>query len=91
MKYDLLTLLLQEMGLLEVKHGLLQIAETLDFLHNNARLIHRSISPEVSSFGTILFGCWLPSSPPFLVPRRRLLIVRGTWYFYVNLLNVELI
>ncbi|KDP45586.1 hypothetical protein JCGZ_17193 [Jatropha curcas] len=35
-----------EMGLLEVKHGLLQIAETLDFLHNNARLIHRSISPE---------------------------------------------
>ncbi|XP_010063716.2 SCY1-like protein 2 [Eucalyptus grandis] len=35
-----------EMGLLEVKHGLLQIAESLDFLHNNARLIHRSISPE---------------------------------------------
>ncbi|PHT34254.1 hypothetical protein CQW23_26054 [Capsicum baccatum] len=45
-----------EMGLLEVKHGLLQIAETLDFLHNNARLIHRSISPE-----TILItsnGAW---------------------------------
>lgn len=38
---------MQEMGLLEVKHGLLQIAETLDFLHSNARLIHRSISPEV--------------------------------------------
>lgn len=35
-----------DMGLLEVKHGLLQIAETLDFLHNNARLIHRAISPE---------------------------------------------
>ncbi|XP_057972943.1 SCY1-like protein 2 A [Malania oleifera] len=35
-----------EMGLLEVKHGLLQIAESLDFLHNNARLIHRAISPE---------------------------------------------
>ncbi|KAL8167086.1 hypothetical protein V2J09_008585 [Rumex salicifolius] len=35
-----------EMGLLEVKHGLLQLAETLDFLHNNARLIHRAISPE---------------------------------------------
>ncbi|KAJ8530979.1 hypothetical protein K7X08_025710 [Anisodus acutangulus] len=45
-----------EMGLLEVKHGLLQIAETLDFLHSNARLIHRSISPE-----TILItsnGAW---------------------------------
>ncbi|XP_075110996.1 SCY1-like protein 2 B [Nicotiana tabacum] len=45
-----------EMGLLEVKHGLLQIAETLDFLHGNARLIHRSISPE-----TILItsnGAW---------------------------------
>ncbi|KAL6498394.1 SCY1-like protein 2 A [Orobanche hederae] len=35
-----------EMGLLEVKHGLLQVSETLDFLHNNARLIHRAISPE---------------------------------------------
>ncbi|KAF6176077.1 hypothetical protein GIB67_000171 [Kingdonia uniflora] len=35
-----------EMKLLEVKHGLLQVAETLDFLHNNARLIHRAISPE---------------------------------------------
>ncbi|KAK1325199.1 hypothetical protein QJS10_CPA01g02138 [Acorus calamus] len=35
-----------KMGLLEIKHGLLQVAETLDFLHNNARLIHRAISPE---------------------------------------------
>ncbi|KAK2975625.1 hypothetical protein RJ640_021070 [Escallonia rubra] len=35
-----------EMSLLEVKHGLLQIAESLDFLHNNARLIHRAVSPE---------------------------------------------
>lgn len=35
-----------EMGLLEVKHGLLQIAESLEFLHNNARLIHRAIAPE---------------------------------------------
>lgn len=35
-----------EMGLLEVKHGLLQVAESLDFLHNNACLIHRAISPE---------------------------------------------
>ena len=38
---------LQEMGLLEIKHGLLQVSETLDFLHNNARLVHRAISPEV--------------------------------------------
>ncbi|TXG53484.1 hypothetical protein EZV62_022653 [Acer yangbiense] len=35
-----------EMSLLEMKHGLLQIAETLEFLHSNARLIHRSIAPE---------------------------------------------
>ncbi|KAK9088864.1 hypothetical protein Scep_027946 [Stephania cephalantha] len=35
-----------EMGVLEVKHGLLQVAESLDFLHNNAHLIHRAISPE---------------------------------------------
>jgi len=34
------------MGLLEIKHGLLQVAETLDFLHNNAHLAHRAISPE---------------------------------------------
>lgn len=38
---------LQEMSLLEMKHGLLQIAESLEFLHSNARLIHRAISPEV--------------------------------------------
>ncbi|KAK8692095.1 hypothetical protein V6N13_075575 [Hibiscus sabdariffa] len=37
---------IKEMSLLEVKHGLLQIAESLDFLHNNACLIHRAISPE---------------------------------------------
>uniref|UniRef100_A0A0D6R132 Protein kinase domain-containing protein n=1 Tax=Araucaria cunninghamii TaxID=56994 RepID=A0A0D6R132_ARACU len=35
-----------DMGQLEIKHGLLQLAETLGFLHNNARLIHRAISPE---------------------------------------------
>ncbi|XP_039115963.1 SCY1-like protein 2 [Dioscorea cayenensis subsp. rotundata] len=35
-----------DMGILEVKHGLLQVAESLDFLHNNAHLIHRAISPE---------------------------------------------
>ncbi|AQK96599.1 ARM repeat superfamily protein [Zea mays] len=39
-------LVFQEMGLLEIKHGLLQVAETLDFLHNNAHLAHRAISPE---------------------------------------------
>ncbi|KAK2379455.1 kinase family with ARM repeat domain-containing protein [Trifolium repens] len=45
-----------EMGLLEVKHGLLQIAESLDFLHNHAHLIHRAISPE-NVFIT-LSGAW---------------------------------
>ncbi|KAF8766294.1 hypothetical protein HU200_007810 [Digitaria exilis] len=44
---DQLHLLHQEMGLLEIKHELLQLAETLDFLHNNAHLAHRAISPEV--------------------------------------------
>ncbi|KAL5843232.1 hypothetical protein ACOSQ4_009190 [Xanthoceras sorbifolium] len=34
------------MSLLEMKHGLLQIAETLEFLHSNAHLIHRAIAPE---------------------------------------------
>ncbi|KAK8691840.1 hypothetical protein V6N13_075335 [Hibiscus sabdariffa] len=48
-----------EIGLLEVKHGLLQIAETLDFLHNNARLIHCAISPEnvlITSHGAWKLG-----------------------------------
>ncbi|KAM7253073.1 hypothetical protein ACFE04_025691 [Oxalis oulophora] len=44
--YPDIEIALQEMGLLEVKHGLLQMAESLDFLHNNARLIHRAIAPE---------------------------------------------
>ncbi|XP_024396170.1 LOW QUALITY PROTEIN: SCY1-like protein 2 A [Physcomitrium patens] len=35
-----------ELGQLEVKHGLLQLTETLGFLHNNARLLHRAIGPE---------------------------------------------
>lgn len=38
---------MQELGQLEIKHGLLQLAESLGFLHNNARLIHRAISPQV--------------------------------------------
>lgn len=41
-------MIVQDMSLLEVKHGLLQISETLNFLHNNAHLIHRAISPEVT-------------------------------------------
>jgi hypothetical protein len=42
------------MGLLEIKHGLLQVAETLDFLHNNAHLAHRAISPEVTIITILL-------------------------------------
>ncbi|TYH60376.1 hypothetical protein ES332_D08G287600v1 [Gossypium tomentosum] len=48
-----------EMGLVEVKHGLLQIAECLNFLHNNARIVHRAISPEnvlITSSGAWKFG-----------------------------------
>ncbi|XP_062215123.1 SCY1-like protein 2 A [Phragmites australis] len=48
-----------EMGLLEIKHGLLQVAETLDFLHSNAHLAHRAISPEtifITSSGSWKLG-----------------------------------
>ncbi|KAG5562451.1 hypothetical protein RHGRI_005249 [Rhododendron griersonianum] len=45
-----------EMGLVEVKHGLLQIAESLNFLHNNARLIHLAIAPE--NVLITLSGAW---------------------------------
>ncbi|MCO5572030.1 hypothetical protein L7F22_025781 [Adiantum nelumboides] len=34
------------LGKLELKHGLLQLADSLSFLHNNARLVHRALSPE---------------------------------------------
>lgn len=50
----------QELGQLEIKHGLLQVAETLNFIHNNARLIHRAISPEVRSCIQMqILICWL--------------------------------
>ncbi|KAL5716068.1 SCY1-like protein 2 A [Ranunculus cassubicifolius] len=55
-----------EMGLLEVKHGMLQIAETLDFIHNNARLIHRALSPE-SVFITSS-GAWKLGGFGFAIP-----------------------
>ncbi|KAH1105633.1 hypothetical protein J1N35_009401 [Gossypium stocksii] len=48
-----------EMDLVEVKHGLLQIAECLNFLHSNARIVHRAISPEnvlITSSGAWKFG-----------------------------------
>lgn len=44
------------MGLLEIKHGLLQIAESLNFLHSNAHLIHRAVSPEVSILFQLFFA-----------------------------------
>ncbi|XP_074570311.1 SCY1-like protein 2 A [Curcuma longa] len=55
-----------EMGLLEVKHGMLQIAETLEFLHTQARLVHRAISPE-SVFITSS-GAWKLGGFGFAVP-----------------------
>ncbi|KAJ9166945.1 hypothetical protein P3X46_021634 [Hevea brasiliensis] len=54
-----------EMSLLEVKHGLLQVAETLDFLHNNAHLIHRAISPENILITSI--GAWKLSGFGFAI------------------------
>ncbi|CAI5473747.1 unnamed protein product, partial [Closterium sp. Yama58-4] len=35
-----------ELGQLEIKHGLMQLAETLSFIHRNANIIHRGINPE---------------------------------------------
>ncbi|RYR33407.1 hypothetical protein Ahy_A10g047996 [Arachis hypogaea] len=54
-----------EMSLLEVKHGLLQMAETLDFLHNHAHLIHRAISPE--NILITLSGAWKLSGFGFAI------------------------
>ncbi|MED6130547.1 SCY1-like protein 2 A [Stylosanthes scabra] len=54
-----------EMSLLEVKHGLLQMAETLDFLHNQAHLVHRAISPE--NILITLSGAWKLSGFGFAI------------------------
>ncbi|XP_020591543.1 SCY1-like protein 2 [Phalaenopsis equestris] len=54
------------MGLLEIKHGLLQIAESLDFLHNNAHLIHRAISPETVFITST--GAWKLGGFGFAIP-----------------------
>ncbi|MED6207242.1 SCY1-like protein 2 A [Stylosanthes scabra] len=54
-----------EMSLLEVKHGLLQMAETLDFLHNHAYLVHRAISPE--NILITLSGAWKLSGFGFAI------------------------
>ncbi|XP_057737835.1 SCY1-like protein 2 A [Arachis stenosperma] len=54
-----------EMSLLEVKHGLLQMAETLDFLHNHAHLVHRAISPE--NILITLSGAWKLSGFGFAI------------------------
>lgn len=55
-----------EMGLLEVKHGLLQVAESLDFLHNNAHLIHRAVAPE--SILITASGAWKLGGFGFAIP-----------------------
>ena len=77
---------MQEMGLLEVKHGLLQIAESLNFLHNNARLIHRAISPEV-----ITYFAFPPPSQPSPCPHLSLLVVLLyeyiSFFFTLGILN----
>lgn len=44
-----------------MKHGLLQLAETLGFLHNNARLLHRALSPEVSDH-LVYYNMKVPAS-----------------------------
>ncbi|ERN13896.1 SCY1-like protein 2 [Amborella trichopoda] len=55
-----------EMGVLEIKHGLLQITESIDFLHNNARLIHRAISPEAVFITSN--GAWKLGAFGFTIP-----------------------
>lgn len=44
------------MSELEKKHGLLQLCETLSFIHDNARVLHRAINP--SSVFITSGGAW---------------------------------
>ena len=43
---------IQELGQLEVKHGLLQLAETLNFFHNKAHILHCIFFLEMSIWNT---------------------------------------
>ncbi|GAQ85294.1 Protein kinase family protein with ARM repeat domain [Klebsormidium nitens] len=50
-----------EMSELEKKHGLLQLCETLSFIHDNARVLHRAINPSsvfITSGGAWKFACF---------------------------------
>ncbi|TVU35952.1 hypothetical protein EJB05_17859 [Eragrostis curvula] len=66
-----------EMGLLEIKHGLLQVAETLDFLHNNAHLAHRAISPETVFITSS--GSWKLGGFGFALS-----VDQATWWLDIN-------
>jgi serine/threonine protein kinase len=49
------------MSELEKKHGLLQLCETLTFIHDNARVLHRAINPSsvfITSGGAWKFACF---------------------------------
>lgn len=55
---------LASMSELEIKHGILQLAGALRFLHNDAGLVHRGICPHavlVSRSGTIMIGRMAPA------------------------------
>jgi len=51
---------------LEIKHGLLQIADALHFLHHDAGIIHRSVSPE--SIIISKTGAWKLAGFRFAMP-----------------------
>ncbi|KAI8568630.1 hypothetical protein RHMOL_Rhmol02G0215400 [Rhododendron molle] len=76
-----------EMGLVEVKHGLLQIAESLNFLHNNARLIHRAIAPE--NVLITLSGAWKLGGFGFAISTDQSGDFAGTQAFHYSEYDVE--
>ncbi|CAN1294955.1 SCY1-like protein 2 A [Linum perenne] len=82
-----------EMGLLEVKHGLLQLAETLDFLHNNAHLIHRAIAPEASSYCLNVLltasGAWKLGGFCFTIPIDQASNLASSQAFHYSEYDVE--
>lgn len=60
---------------IEIKYGLLQVTEGLEFLHNDVKLIHRNICPESIIINTQgawkIFGfdfCVINTNPPNMTP-----------------------
>eukprot|EP00899_Mesostigma_viride_P000779 jgi/Mesvir1/10701/Mv13789-RA.1 len=77
--------IISNMSHLETKHGFTQMAETLQFLHVDAKIIHRSINPQtiiITSSGSWKLSnlCFSTPPPTFLAPPELLYLYKEKGY-----------